>query len=136
MKNLLKSILLPIYVLLSSLTTQAQTVIKTQDGYALNKTPLTAIDLASIRKLVPNQNYLIVDGTMSKSYGTMSMDKAVQMSKTTADQTRGKFLWCNKISTLQQCETRSLWIPSSALSKDVIVKLDQILLKYNNTSTR
>lgn len=136
MKNLLKSILLPVFILLGSLTAQTQTVIKTQDGYALNKTPLTAIDLASIQKLLPNQNYLIVDGPTGKSYGTMAMDKAVQMSKTSASQSRAGFWTCDKKSVLNQCETRNTYIPTAALSKDVIVKLDQILLKYNNTGTR
>jgi hypothetical protein len=135
MKNLLKSILLPVFILLGSLSAQSQTVIKTQDGYALNKTPLTAIDLASIQKLLPNQNYLIVNGPTGKSYGTMTMDKAVQMSKTSVSQSRIK-VWCSTSSVLNQCETHSLFFPSNALSKDIIVKLDQILLKYNNIDAR
>ena len=147
MKNLLKFIILPVFIALGSLSAQAQSVVKTKDAYVLNGIPLTENDLESIRKLVPNQNYLIVNSQTKQSYGTVAMERVVQMSKTEANKTTdGRItISCDKISiqtnkaAQEKCNEKSFIIFMAVLSNDVIGKLDKILLKYNNpinTTTR
>ncbi len=119
----------------SAISAQSSKVIKTGNGYTLNNVSLSATDVAAIQKLLPTQSYLFASSGTGKNYGTLSMDKAIQMTKTSISEANlagaAKFSTCYKLSTAGKCLEYNTHITKVNLAPDVASKLDAILLKYN-----
>lgn len=120
----------------SAISAQSSKVIKTGNGYTLNNVSLSTTDVAAIRKLLPTESYLFASSSgTSKTYGTLSMNKAIQMTKTSISEANlagaAKFSTCYKLSTAGKCLEYNTHITKVNLAPDVASKLDAILLKYN-----
>lgn len=136
MKNFRVLLFIVVATIFSVSAISAQTmVIKSGNGYTLNNVSLSTTDLAAIQRLLPTESYLFASSGTGKNYGTLSMDKAIQMTKTSIAQANlagaARFSTCYKISASSSCLEYNTHITKANLASDVSSKLDQILLKYN-----